>query len=1505
MGTNNPYGPSGPLPPSMGGHMMPPAVRQMGMSSVGQKSQNPLNNYQLQQLSAQIKAYRMLSRSITPPEALISIVQGRKPTAAMLGSLSRGNPAVQQAGMGYQLSGGVPSPAGSSQSAASGSVTGRESPAQTNISLYPLSPSTAGQGPSDGSMSQLKPTSHLMQSHSSAPSPAPNVTLQPGGELPPQVKQAMSSSQSVAVSVPNPAPAATHSQSTSGLPPSSETPGVTGGELSASESSQTSSQQQSQQQQQEQQRKAQQLGALKQVKLTTMTRPPGISPIAVMKERESRIEARVAHRVFELENLTATLPDPIKRKAMMELRALRLLNFQKQLRAEILSCSRRSSTLETALNLKSYKRPKRQSVREARITEKLEKQQKLEQERRKRQKHQEYLNSILAHSRDFKEFHRNNLVRTTRLSKAVLNHYAVLEREQKKEQERVEKERMRRLMAEDEEGYRKLIDQEKDKRLVYLLQQTDEYIDSLTNMVQQHKEQLQKMKRRKSSKKRRPTEHEQETEGEKEDYRVSVIETSTGKKLTGDEAPLKSELEQWLQDHPNYEALDSDEESGESAAEDGSEEARGENSEDVDPNNPREYIQKAAASMDDEYHSQVKNSMQNYYGIAHTLREPVHDQPKLIVNGRLKPYQITGLEWLVSLYNNNLNGILADEMGLGKTIQTIALVTYLMENKGNNGPFLIIVPLSTLSNWVLEFDRWAPSVVKIAYKGAPVVRRSLTQRIRQSRFNVLLTTYEYVIKDRATLAKIRWKYMIIDEGHRMKNHHCKLTQVLNQHYHAPHRLLLTGTPLQNSLPELWALLNFLLPTIFKSVATFEQWFNTPFAMTGEKMELNEEETILIIRRLHKVLRPFLLRRLKKEVESQLPDKVEYVIKCDMSALQRKMYSHMQRRGILLTDGSEANKKGKGGSRALMNTIVQLRKLCNHPFMFENIEEALCEHLGLNTTYMTGPELYRASGKFEVLDRMLPKFRATDHRTLVFCQMTTLMTILEDYLNWKGLSYLRLDGGTKADERKELLELFTAPDSPYYFFLLSTRAGGLGLNLQVADTVIIFDSDWNPHQDMQAQDRAHRIGQQNEVRVLRLCTVNSVEENILAAARYKLNVDEKVIQAGMFDQKSTTSERKAFLEALLEEEGTEDEEEEEVPDDEQLNDMIARNEEEMEIFTRMDMERCSRDALDPNLRHKPRLISEEELPSWLLRGEEEMDQLEFEANEERLFGRGSRARKTVDYSEMLTEREWLKAVEDGTLEETEAKKQQRKRKKKPNPSDADDMQSKRKKTGRAAPAPVSTKVTRMLMKLWDMTVDYRDHTGRQIAGIFMVLPTRRELPEYYQIIRKPIDFKKIKERIQKGKYRGMADMQDDVLLLCRNARTYNQEGSQIYIDSQELETAFMEAKVHVESGAVECGDSDEEHTHEAEGYVSDTSDVSTPRSTPKLKGIRQDRGKGRKRKGPGRPKKHPMIVESDNDESEIQYTVSEYVPSPASSYTSSQVPSPASSLASSSHSRKKT
>ncbi|KAK7868746.1 hypothetical protein R5R35_002544 [Gryllus longicercus] len=943
----------------------------------------------------------------------------------------------------------------------------------------------------------------------------------------------------------------------------------------------------------------------KQNLVTPLMKPAGLDPLIILQERENRLAARITHRIDELASLPTTMSEDLRMKAEIELRALRLLNFQRQLRVEVVACTRRDSMLETASVLKNCKRTKRQGLREARATEKLEKQQKLEAERKRRQKHQEYLNAVLQHAKDLKEYHRNNVAKIQRLNRAVLNHHANAEREQKKEQERIEKERMRRLMAEDEEGYRKLIDQKKDKRLSFLLTQTDEYIAKLTEMVKQHKieqykKQYQQKERKKNKKKlkkkkkkkknKRVMESEMIDElndesSQMSDVRTTVMETATGKILSGEDAPMASQLQSWLEVHPGWEPTmheDEEEDDEDDDDEDYSEDYSDDYEDEMpvpevplideklsDEEKAKAIIEQAKAE-DDEYKNYSEE--QTYYSIAHTITEKVTEQATIMVNGKLKEYQIRGLEWLVSLHNNNLNGILADEMGLGKTIQTIALITYLMDRKKVNGPYLIIVPLSTLSNWVLEFEKWAPSVVVVAYKGSPAMRRQIQSQMRATKFNVLLTTYEYIIKDKGVLAKLRWKYMIIDEGHRMKNHHCKLTQVLNTHYVAPHRLLLTGTPLQNKLPELWALLNFLLPSIFKSVSTFEQWFNAPFATTGEKVELNEEETILIIRRLHKVLRPFLLRRLKKEVESQLPDKVEYIIKCDMSGLQRILYSHMQNKGVLLTDGSEKGKQGKGGTKALMNTIMQLRKLCNHPFMFQHIEKAYCDHIGIHSNVVIGPDLYRASGKFELLDRILPKLKATKHRVLLFCQMTQLMTIMEDYLTWRGFHYLRLDGTTKAEDRGELLRKFNNPESEYFVFLLSTRAGGLGLNLQSADTVIIFDSDWNPHQDLQAQDRAHRIGQKNEVRVLRLMTVNSVEERILAAARYKLNMDEKVIQAGMFDQKSTGSERQQFLKTILHQDEADDEEENEVPDDETVNQMIARCEAEFELFQRMDVER---------------------------------------------------------------------------------------------------------------------------------------------------------------------------------------------------------------------------------------------------------------------------------------------------------------------------------------------
>lgn len=1014
---------------------------------------------------------------------------------------------------------------------------------------------------------------------------------------------------------------------------------------------------------------------MKPSKITPIAKPPGIDPVEILRERENRVSQRIAHRTEELSNLPADLPENLKRKAMLELRALRLTAFQRQLRREVIACMRRDTTLETSLNPRLYKRSKKQCLRNARETEKIEKQQKIDQERKKRQKHQEYLNTVLQHGKDFKEYHRNVVAKLVKLNRAVLAHHANNEREQKREQERIEKERMKALMANDEAGYRKMIDKEKNKRLDFLLTQTDEYINNLSDMVKAHKaDQVRKAKEKKAKKKAKKekkkktqndttsplnlssvaagdsnkvsqnghatvsTEMSDSLRGgllddssQQSDMRVTVIETATGKKLSGNDAPLSSQLESWLEMHTGYEVApreaDSDSDDYDFDDDDDDEEEEDEvNEEELLPKKSGENgaAPEGASNEpieDDEYRD---SGYESYYGIAHAIKEEVKSQSSLMVYGSLKEYQIKGLEWLVSLYNNNLNGILADEMGLGKTIQTIALVTYLMEKKRNHGPYLIIVPLSTMSNWILEFERWAPSVIRIPYKGSVDMRRALQSQIKGTKFNVLLTTYEYVIKDKAVLAKIKWNYCIIDEGHRMKNHHCKLTQVLNTHYMVPHRLLLTGTPLQNKLPELWALLNFLLPSIFKCCNTFEQWFNAPFATTGEKVELNEEETILIIRRLHKVLRPFLLRRLKKEVENQLPDKVEYVIKCNMSGLQRTIYRHMQSKGILLTDTGAHNDK-RSSHQALMNTIMQLRKICNHPFMFDHIEGAFSSNPAIHEV---GPNLYRAAGKFELLDRILPKLRKTKHRVLMFCQMTRLMDIMEDYLKWRDLRHLRLDGTTKSEDRGALLKLFNEPDSEYFIFLLSTRAGGLGLNLQTADTVIIFDSDWNPHMDLQAQDRAHRIGQKNEVRVLRLVTVNSVEEKILAAAKYKLDLNEKIIKAGMFDNKSTGQERRQFLQAILSTTEDDDENEYEIPDDETINQMIARSEEEFEFYQKEDMKRRQEISDDK------RLMSEEELPTWLTIGEEEVERIANQEAEEKIFGRGSRQRKEIDYSDSL-------------------------------------------------------------------------------------------------------------------------------------------------------------------------------------------------------------------------------------------------------------------------------
>uniref|UniRef100_A0A8C5M013 SWI/SNF related BAF chromatin remodeling complex subunit ATPase 4 n=1 Tax=Leptobrachium leishanense TaxID=445787 RepID=A0A8C5M013_9ANUR len=1453
--------PSGPLPSGAGAVNMENAdPQQQPQQPQANRTPTPFNQNQLHQLRAQIMAYKMLARGQPLPDHLQLAVQGKRPMPGMQQQMPTLPPPAASG------TGTVPTP---------GPVPG-PGPVPPNYNrphgmagptMPPPGPSGAPPGmPGHPPGAPAKPWPEVPMANAAAPATAPQKLIppQPTGR-------------------PSPAPPAVPPAASPVMPPQTQSPG------------------------QPAQPPPMVQFHSKANRITPIQKPRGLDPVEVLQEREYRLQARIAHRIQELENLPGSLAGDLRTKATIELKALRLLNFQRQLRQEVVVCMRRDTALETALNAKAYKRSKRQSLREARITEKLEKQQKVEQERKRRQKHQEYLNSILQHAKDFKEFHRSVTGKIQKLTKAVATYHANTEREQKKENERIEKERMRRLMAEDEEGYRKLIDQKKDKRLAYLLQQTDEYVANLTELVRQHKaaQVLKEKKRRKKKKVQENAEGQQPVLGpdgepldetsQMSDLPVKVIHMESGKIFTGTDAPKAGQLETWLEMNPGYEEEEEQPASSVTALPAAAEEKKipDPDSDDVCEMFAREII---AQDVDDEYSiSQAfEAGLQSYYAVAHAVSEKVEKQSSLLVNGILKQYQVKGLEWLVSLYNNNLNGILADEMGLGKTIQTIGLITYLMEHKRINGPFLIIVPLSTLSNWVYEFDKWGPSVVKVSYKGSPAARRGFVPQLRSGKFNVLLTTYEYVIKDKQILAKIRWKYMIVDEGHRMKNHHCKLTQVLNTHYVAPRRLLLTGTPLQNKLPELWALLNFLLPTIFKSCSTFEQWFNAPFAMTGEKVDLNEEETILIIRRLHKVLRPFLLRRLKKEVEAQLPEKVEYVIKCDMSALQRVLYRHMQAKGVLLTDGSEKDKKGKGGTKTLMNTIMQLRKICNHPYMFQQIEESFSEHLGFTGGIVQGQDLYRASGKFELLDRILPKLRATNHKVLLFCQMTTLMTIMEDYFGYRGFKYLRLDGTTKAEDRGMLLKTFNEPSSEYFIFLLSTRAGGLGLNLQSADTVIIFDSDWNPHQDLQAQDRAHRIGQQNEVRVLRLCTVNSVEEKILAAAKYKLNVDQKVIQAGMFDQKSSSHERKAFLQAILEHEEQdevrscsyrssceEDPEEDEVPDDETVNQMIARHEEEFDLFMRMDLDRRREEARNP--KRKPRLMEEDELPSWIIKDDAEVERLTCEEEEEKMFGRGSRSRKEVDYSDSLTEKQWLKAIEEGTLEEIEEevrqKKTTRKRKRDVDPGmvtpttstrsrERDDEVKKQKKRGRPPAeklSPNPPNLTKKMKKIVDAVIKYKDSgSSRQLSEVFIQLPSRKELPEYYELIRKPVDFRKIKERIRNHKYRSLNDLEKDVMLLCQNAQTFNLEGSLIYEDSIVLQSVFTSVRQKIEKEEESEGDeSEDEEEVEEEGSESESRSVKVKIKLGRKEKV-QERMKGRRRTSRGCRAK-PVISDDDSEE----------------------------------------
>ncbi|KAI1338666.1 SNF2 family N-terminal domain-containing protein [Xylariaceae sp. FL0016] len=733
--------------------------------------------------------------------------------------------------------------------------------------------------------------------------------------------------------------------------------------------------------------------------------------------------------------------------------------------------------------------------------------------------------------------------------------------------------------------------------------------------------------------------------------------------------------------------------------------------------------------------------------VSPNLQLPMTEVPFLL-RGTLREYQHYGLDWLAGLYRNQTNGILADEMGLGKTIQTIALLAHLACHHEVWGPHLVIVPTSVMLNWEMEFKKWCPGFKVLSYYGSIEERRRKRQGWKTDDiWNVCITSYQIVLQDQQVFKRRQWHYLILDEAHNIKNFKSKRWQTLLG-FNTQARLLLTGTPLQNNLTELWSLLFFLMPSEngvggFADLAEFQDWFRKPESQILESgREQMDDEARAIIAKLHKVLRPYLLRRLKADVEKQMPAKYEHVEFCRLSRRQRELYDGFLAR----TDTRDA--LASGNYISVINCLMQLRKVCNHPDLFverpimtslrqpksvvtnfesvetlvrgkflakppmnfvnlgflnyiptqnEHMSNTICDtiselssqqslidlreaqksraqaasgnldpstvestliflesqarwdrfqelqhcvyinslrrqkqpvygkrltdFLTLGTTdrpfkarpkipnkimswfeedspmlreavpslgeraasmktiiskfacvtpavvtrdldrfvlgskgaeefddfnlKLSAPVRYapfmpkeapldpwheprmRLSiqfpdkrllqydcGKLQALDRLLRKLQSGGHRALIFTQMTKVLDILEQFLNIHGHKYLRLDGATKVEQRQILTDRFNH-DPRILCFILSTRSGGLGINLTGADTVIFYDQDWNPAMDKQCQDRCHRIGQTRDVHIYRLVSEHTIEANILRKASQKQMLDDVVIQEGGF------------------------------------------------------------------------------------------------------------------------------------------------------------------------------------------------------------------------------------------------------------------------------------------------------------------------------------------------------------------------------------------------------
>ena len=451
-------------------------------------------------------------------------------------------------------------------------------------------------------------------------------------------------------------------------------------------------------------------------------------------------------------------------------------------------------------------------------------------------------------------------------------------------------------------------------------------------------------------------------------------------------------------------------------------------------------------------------------------------------NINLRPYQEDGIKWLIERYGLSIGCILADDMGLGKTAQTIGLIVHALKDKPK-GKILILSPLSVIHNWQQEIERFTENIDYLLYVGAKEERAVLNKRVLKQKFEIMLTTYELCLKDEELLSAINWSVLVVDEGHRLKNSNTQLFKSLEE-FNIEQRVLLTGTPIQNNLQELYSLLSFIQPNLFK--LRYGEEFCERYKTSDEKL-LNE---------LTQLLQPFVLRRIKSQVNINLPTRYECILYHNLTKLQKQLYKSILTKNLDVFTG--ANKKVR-----LVSVLMNLRKIALHPYLMPNIEPEPFE---------LGDHLFNTSGKFSLLDKLLDYLFNNKHKVLLFSQFTCVLDIVQDYLSYKNYNYERIDGSVRGEERNIAIKNFNAKQD-VFIFLLSTRAGGVGLNLVSADTCIFMDNDFNPHNDLQAAARIHRIGQQKPTMIIRLICKSTVEEIIYKRAEVKLKLANDIIENG--------------------------------------------------------------------------------------------------------------------------------------------------------------------------------------------------------------------------------------------------------------------------------------------------------------------------------------------------------------------------------------------------------